>query len=275
MSSSSPVKCAVTEARRLCNAECELLESSNESELDAVLGLRWKLLQAKKENLHLTIQHNQEVSNYEKQIIKLRSEFERVEAVRQGLEYELAVARKGAHLKMCTAEEELSDAKNKLVELQVFNENLQQKVTETEKTFHNAQQKWEEEQQRLARAKDDISRIYNNEYVFLLKERNEVETIVLELNNELQNIRKKLRDVEVEHSGCNEVLRCQANELKCSTEREKRLKKELEAAAVRTKKLEENIEAERAAHLASNFSSEIIQIRKRVFLLKQSNERSD
>ncbi|NXF80221.1 CC171 protein, partial [Sclerurus mexicanus] len=119
----------------------------NESELDVVLDLRWKLLQAKKENLDLTIQHNQEVSNYESQIIKLRSEFERGEAIRQGLEYELAVARKDARLKTCTAEEELSDAKNKVVELQgkILNENLQQKVTETEKTFHNAQQKWEEE----------------------------------------------------------------------------------------------------------------------------------
>ncbi|KAM4879268.1 coiled-coil domain-containing protein 171 [Sylvia borin] len=263
MSSSCPVNYSVTEARSFPNEECDLLQKSNESESDAVLGLKWKLLQAKKENLDLTIQHNQEVSNYEKQIIKLRSEFERGEAVRQGLEYELAVARKGAHLKMCTAEEELSDAKNKLVELQVFNENLQQKMTETEKTFHNAQQKWKEEQQRLARAKDDISRIYNKEYVFLLKERNEVETVLLELNNELQNTRKKLRDVEVEHSGCNEVLRCQANQLKCSTEREKKLKKELEAAAVRTKKLKENIEAERAAHLASNFTSEIIQLRIR------------
>uniref|UniRef100_A0A8C3EE93 Coiled-coil domain containing 171 n=1 Tax=Corvus moneduloides TaxID=1196302 RepID=A0A8C3EE93_CORMO len=212
MSSSSPVNYSVTEARSLRNVECELLQKSNELELDAVLDLRWKLLQAKKENLDLTIQHNQEVSNYENQIIKLRSQFERGEAVRQGLEYKLAVARKGAHLKMRTAEEELTDAKNKLVELQVFNENLQQKVTETEKTFHNAQQKWEEEQQRLAKAKDDISRIYNNEYVFLLKERNQVETILL-------------------------------------------------AAAVRTKKLEESIEAERAAHLASNFASEIIQLR--------------
>ncbi|NXU12788.1 CC171 protein, partial [Pardalotus punctatus] len=117
----------------------------NELELDAVLDLRWKLLQAKKQNLDLTIQHNQEVSNYENQIIKLRSEFERGEAVRQGLEYELAVARKGAHLKMCTAEEELSDTKSKLVELQALNENLQQKVMETEKMFHNAQQKWAEE----------------------------------------------------------------------------------------------------------------------------------
>ncbi|XP_068033139.1 coiled-coil domain-containing protein 171 isoform X3 [Anomalospiza imberbis] len=235
MSSPSPVNYSVTEARSLHNEKCELLQKSNELKLDAGLGLKWKLLQAKKENLDLTIQHNQEVSNYEKQIIKLRSEFERGEAIRQGLKYELAVARKSAHRKMCTAEEELSDAKNKLVELQVLNENLQQKVTETEKTFHNAQQKWEEEQQRLAK----------------------------ELNSELQNIRKKLRYVELEHSGCNEVLRCQANELKCSTEREKRLLKELETAAVRTKKLEENIEAERAAHLASNFTSEIIQLRIR------------
>ncbi|XP_009073877.1 PREDICTED: coiled-coil domain-containing protein 171, partial [Acanthisitta chloris] len=243
--------------------ERELLRNNNESELDAVLDLRWKLLQAKKENLDLTIQHNQEVSNYKSQIIKLRSEFERGEALRQGLEYELAVARKGAHLKMCTAEEELSDAKYKLVELQELNEKLQQKVTETEQTFHNAQQKWEEEQERLARAKDDISRIYNNEYVFLLKERNEVERILLELNNEVQNMRQKLREVEVEHTGCGEVLRCQANELKCSAEREKQLNKELEAAAVRTKKLEESIEAERAAHLESSLNSEIIQLRIR------------
>lgn len=33
-----------------------------------------------------------------------------------------------------------------------------------------------------------------------------------------------------------------------------------QAAAVRTKKLEESIEAERTAHLASNFTSEIIQV---------------
>uniref|UniRef100_A0A8C3VJJ5 Coiled-coil domain containing 171 n=1 Tax=Catharus ustulatus TaxID=91951 RepID=A0A8C3VJJ5_CATUS len=154
-----------------------------------------------------------EVSNYEKQIIKLRSEFERGEAIRQCLEYELAVARKGAHLKMFTAEEELSDAKNQLVELQG----------------------------RFQRSKTGMK--------------------AKSLNNELQNTRKKLRDMEVEHSSCCEVLRCQANELKCSTEREKILEKELEAAAVRTKKLEENIEAERAAHLASNFTSEIIQLR--------------
>ncbi|KAF1545048.1 hypothetical protein FQV19_0016664, partial [Eudyptula minor] len=84
-----------------------------------------------------------------------------------------------------------------------------------------------------------------------------------EQNNALQNIRKKMKDVEVEHNGCTELLRCQANELEYSAEREERLKKELETATVRIKKLEENIEAERAAHLESKFNSEIIQLRIR------------
>ncbi|XP_009326341.1 PREDICTED: coiled-coil domain-containing protein 171 [Pygoscelis adeliae] len=265
MSLSSPVSCAATEAKCLHNAkhESQLLQNSNESELDTAEDLRRKLCQAKKEKLDLTIKHNQELSNYESQIVKLRSEIEKGEAVRQSLEYELAIARKDARLKTYAAEEELSDAKNKLVELQVLNEKLQQKVAETEKTFHIAQQKWKEQQQRFASEKDDIRRTCNSEYELLLKERIKLESVLQEQNNALQNIHKKMKDVEVEHNGCTELLRCQANELEYSAEREERLKKELEAATVRIKKLEENIEAERAAHLESKFNSEIIQLRIR------------
>ncbi|XP_074426581.1 coiled-coil domain-containing protein 171 isoform X2 [Larus michahellis] len=265
MSLSSPVSYAVMEAKCLCNAKCEsqLLQNSNESELDTAEDLRRKLCQAKQEKLDLTIKHNQELSNYESQIVKLRSEIEKGEAVRQSLEYELAIARKDARLKMYAAEEELSDAKNKFVELQVLNEKLQQKVAETEKTFLIAQQKWKEQQQRLASEKDDIRRTCNSEYELLLKERTKLESVLQEQNNILQNIRKKMKDVEVEHNGCTELLRRQANELEYSAEREERLKKELEAATVRIKKLEENIEAERAAHLESKFNSEIIQLRIR------------
>ncbi|NXC21251.1 CC171 protein, partial [Corythaeola cristata] len=117
----------------------------NEPGLDTAEDLRRKLYQARKEKLDLTIKHNQELTNYESQIVKLRSEIEKGEAVRQSLEYELAIARKEARLKTYVAEEELSDAKNELVELQVLNEKLQQKVTETEKMFHIAQQKWKEQ----------------------------------------------------------------------------------------------------------------------------------
>ncbi|XP_074713322.1 coiled-coil domain-containing protein 171 [Strix uralensis] len=265
MSLSSPVSCATMEAKSLHNARCEsqLLQNNNESGLDTAEDLRRKLCQAKKEKLDLTIKHNQELSNYESQIVKLRSEIEKGEAVRQSLEYELAIARKDARLKMYAVEKELSDAKTKLVELQVFNEKLQQKAAETEKMFHIAQQKWKEQQQRLASEKDDIRRTCNSEYELLLKERSKLGSVLQEQNNVLQNIRKKMKDMEVEHNGCTELLRRQANDLECSAEREERLKKELEAATMRIKKLEENIEAERAAHLESKFNSEVIQLRIR------------
>ncbi|XP_067171531.1 coiled-coil domain-containing protein 171 isoform X7 [Apteryx mantelli] len=74
---------------------------------------------------------------------------------------------------------------------------------------------------------------------------------------------KKMKDMELEHNDCSELLRRQANELEYCTEREERLKKEVEVATIRIKKLEENIEAERAAHLESKFNSEIIQLRIR------------
>uniref|UniRef100_A0A8B9GPD5 Coiled-coil domain containing 171 n=1 Tax=Amazona collaria TaxID=241587 RepID=A0A8B9GPD5_9PSIT len=176
------------------------------------------------------------------------------EAVRQHLEYELAIARKDGHLKMYAAEEELSDAKTKLVELQ---------MAETEKTFRIAQRKWQEEQQRHASEKDDIRRTCENEYELLLKERDKLDSFLQEQNNALQYIWKKIKNVKGEHSGFAERLRRQANQLEYSAEREDRLKKELEAATVRIKKLEENIEAERAAHLQSRFNSEVIQLRIR------------
>uniref|UniRef100_A0A8C0FF65 Coiled-coil domain containing 171 n=1 Tax=Bubo bubo TaxID=30461 RepID=A0A8C0FF65_BUBBB len=247
----------------LHNARCEsqLLQNNNESGLDTAEDLRRKLCQAKKEKLDLTIKHNQELSNYESQIVKLRSEIEKGEAVRQSLEYELAVARKDARLKMYAVGEELSDAKKKLVELQETS--LERKAAETEKMFHIAQQKWKEQQQRLASEKDDIRRTCNSEYELLLKERTKLGSVLQEQNNVLQNIRKKMKDMEVEHNGCTELLRRQANDLECSAEREERLKKELEAATMRIKKLEENIEAERAAHLESKFNSEVIQLRIR------------
>ncbi|XP_026722113.1 coiled-coil domain-containing protein 171 isoform X2 [Athene cunicularia] len=231
MNLSSPVSCAIMEAKSLYNAKCEsqLPQNNNESDLDTAEDLRRKLCQAKKEKLDLIIKHNQELSNYESQIVKLRSEIEKGEAVRQSLEYELAIARKDAHLKMYAVEEELSDTKTKLVELQVFNEELQQKAAETEKMFHIAQQKWKEQEQRLASEKDDICRTCNSEYELLLKERTKLERVFQEQNNVLQNIRKKMKDMEVEHNDCTELLRRQANDLEYSAEREERLQKELEA----------------------------------------------
>ncbi|NWV03676.1 CC171 protein, partial [Ptilonorhynchus violaceus] len=83
----------------------------NPSEMDTVEDLRRKLRQAEEQNLKLTNQRNSEMSRYEKEILKLRLELERGEALHQRLEQELSLVRKEVQLQMYSAEEELYDAK--------------------------------------------------------------------------------------------------------------------------------------------------------------------
>ncbi|NXB74018.1 CC171 protein, partial [Donacobius atricapilla] len=83
----------------------------NPSEMDTVEDWRRKLRQNEKKKLELTNQQNREMSHYEKEIMKLRLELERGEALRQGLESEVSFARKEAHMQMLSAEDKLCDAK--------------------------------------------------------------------------------------------------------------------------------------------------------------------
>uniref|UniRef100_A0A670ZIT0 Coiled-coil domain containing 171 n=1 Tax=Pseudonaja textilis TaxID=8673 RepID=A0A670ZIT0_PSETE len=218
--------------------------------------LRRKLHQAKKDKLDITAKHNAELSNYESQIAKLRAEVEKGEAVRQSLEYELAVARKEVGIERYSSEEKLGGK----------NLSLQQKLNEAEKAFHINKCQWDEKQRRLINElseKELLIGTCHAEYETLLKERMRLDEILKESTSTLQNVRKKVQELEREHSGCSEALRRQASELQFGAERETRLRKELELAMARVKKLEENIEAERAAHLESKFNSEIIQLRIR------------
>uniref|UniRef100_K7GK18 Coiled-coil domain containing 171 n=1 Tax=Pelodiscus sinensis TaxID=13735 RepID=K7GK18_PELSI len=268
MNSISPISYTIPEIKRLhcIQSELRIVQNSGQSELDVTEDLRRKLHQAKKEKLDITTKHNQDLSNYESQIARLRSEVEKGEAIRQSLEYELVIARKDAGLQRYSAEENLCEANNQLQQMQVMNAELQQKLVETEKVLLVSQQNWKEQQQRLTsdlEERENILKTCNSEYELLLKERTKLENIIQERNNVLQTMHKKIQDLELEHNDCTEILQRQSNELKYSTEREERLKKDLEAATVRVKKLEENIEAERAAHLESKFNSEIIQLRIR------------
>ncbi|NXT70565.1 CC171 protein, partial [Chaetops frenatus] len=83
----------------------------NLSKMDTVEDLRRKLHELEKKNLELTNQHNRDTTRYEKEIMKLRLELERGEALRQGLESEMAFARKEAHMQVHSAEDELCDVK--------------------------------------------------------------------------------------------------------------------------------------------------------------------
>ncbi|KAJ6669532.1 hypothetical protein lerEdw1_000080 [Lerista edwardsae] len=127
----------------------KFLHHCSEPEMDTKEDLRRKLHQAKREKLELTTKHNaavsalasikhlvcdvtlftshmmdclnpflSQLSNYESQITRLRSEVEKGEAFRQSLEYELAVARKEAGLERCSSEDKICDANKQIEQLQ-------------------------------------------------------------------------------------------------------------------------------------------------------------
>ncbi|KFO30454.1 hypothetical protein H920_08150 [Fukomys damarensis] len=255
------------DTQRLKNASSDVKQMiKNETELDITADLRKKLHRAKKEKLEMTTKHNAELSSYESQIAKLRSEVEKGEALRQNLEYDLAVARKETGLGRRVAEERLAEAHRIQEELYTQNSQLQEKANEIEKVFQTSQQKWKEECRRFEcdlEERDNIIQNCNQEYDLLMKERNRLEKTLQEQDSAVQNMHKKVEQLEREHVECSDLLQRQTSELEFSTQREQRLRKEFEATTLRVRKLEENIEVERAAHLESKFNSEIIQLQIR------------
>ncbi|XP_026903002.1 coiled-coil domain-containing protein 171 isoform X3 [Acinonyx jubatus] len=258
---------APVDTQRLKNASSDVKQMfKSETDLDITADLRKKLHRAKKEKLEITTKHNAELASYESQIAKLRSEVEKGEALRQSLEYDLAVARKEAGLGRRAAEERLAEAHRIQEKLCAQNAELQGKANEIEKAFQTSQLKWKEECRRFERdleERDNIIQNCNREHDLLMKEKSRLEKTLQEQDNAVQNMHKKVEKLEAEHMDCSNLLRQQTSELEFSTQREERLRKEFEATTLRVRKLEENIEAERAAHLESKFNSEIIQLRIR------------
>ncbi|NP_775821.2 coiled-coil domain-containing protein 171 isoform 1 [Homo sapiens] len=155
----------------------------NETELDITDNLRKKLHWAKKEKLEITTKHNAELASYESQIAKLRSEVEKGEALRQSLEYDLAVARKEAGLGRRAAEERLAEAHRIQEKLCAQNSELQAKTNETEKAFQTSQQKWKEECRRFEHdleERDNMIQNCNREYDLLMKEKSRLEKTLQE-----------------------------------------------------------------------------------------------
>uniref|UniRef100_A0A8C2VST5 Coiled-coil domain containing 171 n=1 Tax=Chinchilla lanigera TaxID=34839 RepID=A0A8C2VST5_CHILA len=156
----------------------------NETDLDITADLRKKLHRAKKEKLEMTTKHNAELSSYESQIAKLRSEVEKGEALRQSLEYDLAVARKETGLGRRAAEERLAEAHRIQEELYTQNSELQEKANEIEKVFQTSQQKWKEECRRFEHdleERDSIIQNCNQGYDLLMKEKSRLEKTLQEV----------------------------------------------------------------------------------------------
>nr|XP_048308969.1 coiled-coil domain-containing protein 171 isoform X1 [Myodes glareolus] len=172
------------DTQRLKNASLDIKQMlKNETESDITADLRKKLHRAKKEKLDMTAKHNAELSSYESQVARLRSEVEKGEALRQRLEYDLAVARKEAGLGRRAAEERLAEAQRIQEKLCAQNSELQGKVNEIERTFQTSQEKWKEECRRFEHdleERDNIIQNCNREYELLMQEKSRLQKTLQE-----------------------------------------------------------------------------------------------
>uniref|UniRef100_A0A671EL16 Coiled-coil domain containing 171 n=1 Tax=Rhinolophus ferrumequinum TaxID=59479 RepID=A0A671EL16_RHIFE len=180
----NPSSNATGDTQRLKNASSDVKQMlKSETDLDITADLRKKLHRAKKEKLEITTKHNAELASYESQIAKLRSEVEKGEALRQSLEYDLAVARKEAGLGRRAAEERLAEAQRIQEKLCAQNTELQGRANEIEKVYQTSQQKWKEECRRFEcdlEERDNIIQNCNREYDLLMKEKSRLEKTLQE-----------------------------------------------------------------------------------------------
>uniref|UniRef100_A0A8C0SYR6 Coiled-coil domain containing 171 n=1 Tax=Canis lupus familiaris TaxID=9615 RepID=A0A8C0SYR6_CANLF len=248
------------DTQRLKNASSDVKQMfKSETDLDITADLRKKLHRAKKEKLEITTKHNAELTSYDSQIAKLRSEVEKGEALRQSLEYDLAVARKEVGLGRRAAEERLAEAHRIQEKLCAQNAELQGKSNEIEKAFQTSQLKWKEECRKFEHdleERDNIIQNCNREYDLLMKEKSRLEKTLQEQDNAVQNMHKKVEKLEAEHMDCSDLLRRQTSELEFSTQREERLRKEFE---LRIRDLEGALQVEKASQAEAVADLEMIK----------------
>ncbi|KAJ8383020.1 hypothetical protein SKAU_G00037980 [Synaphobranchus kaupii] len=259
----------IARLREIINKLQSEQQTFQNKEMDDFSGssdLRWKVNKLEKDKLELSTKYNDEVSRYEGEVAKLRAAVERGEAQRQNLEYDIALVRRDAMTEKNSAEEKAADLHSKTEKLQVHCAELLQRASDLEKALNLTRQARDEDQHALHSELEERDRLLmsaNAECDHLATENKRLDALLQNQEDTLKELRRRMEKVHGERERDRESLRRQAQELHFVSEREHRFKMELEAAQVRLRTLDDNVESERAAHLESKLNSEVIQLHVR------------
>ncbi|XP_024143480.1 coiled-coil domain-containing protein 171 isoform X1 [Oryzias melastigma] len=224
--------------------------------------LRWRINQLEKEKVTLTANHNQQVCGLQAELARLRSSLERGEAQRAELQFQLTVSRRDGERAA-----ELSRDREALAERA---ERLQQTVEELQTALHITRRARDEDQHALQLELEERDRLVQS----LGSESQRLHHLLQEQKEALQESERRITEVERQRQREVEVTERQAEELKFLVGREERIQREKEESDQRVKALEAGLEAERAAHLESKFSCEVMQLRLRDLEAALAVERS-
>ncbi|PIK57121.1 putative coiled-coil domain-containing protein [Apostichopus japonicus] len=237
---------------------------------DAGLGhlteLRQRINGLEEQRLQLTTTHNEQITNLEGDVALWRAQAERGEASKQKLEYELAVLKKALAREKESARSKEHEMKKNLQQHEGMNNELATKAEELSKTLQlrdkETRQVVEAFKKEVNQKESEVKRL-RDENERLRKDKEQIENVFAEQENLYSDAQEKLANLRMERDTQTESVRRQLKDLHYSAEREERFKKEMEVALTKIKTLEENTEAERAAHLETKFNSELIQLRVR------------
>ncbi|XP_005092062.1 coiled-coil domain-containing protein 171 isoform X2 [Aplysia californica] len=248
---------------RLANKQ---LKADLQAEQDTVLQMRKKLNNAEKQKLEAASKANSEVASLETQVAKYRSQLEKGEAVRHNLEFELTKSQREVNQIKQTAREKESFLKDGTDDLKQKIGDLGSEVKQLQKSLQTCKSNAQEQEGRLRQSLEEAETKVKKTYSELdttRAERDKMSELCRQHSNVIAELNEKLQEFENEKRSVLESLRRATVELDYAKEREDRLTSDLEAALSRNRTLEENIEAERAAHLETKFNSEIVQLRVR------------
>ncbi|XP_071794777.1 coiled-coil domain-containing protein 171-like isoform X1 [Asterias amurensis] len=255
-----------TEELRQLRLKIGRLQNENQAETDSNNELRKRVSNLENEKLNITANSNAELNQQQTQLAKLRAQLEKSEALRQQLDYEVVVAKRGISQEKNNAAER-EESLNAIIEKQrdKINE-LTSKVEDLQSGLQSQRRFGEQAEirhQGLLEAKEKELQMVIAGRDVIQAEKDQLQQVFNEQENIYADTREKLSELQSERDTQTNTVRQQLRDLQNVAEREDRLKKEVEVAIGRIKTLEETVEAERAAHLESKFNSELVQLRVR------------
>ncbi|XP_067665057.1 coiled-coil domain-containing protein 171-like [Haliotis asinina] len=237
-----------------------------QSEQDLTNQLRRRLNTAEKERLEAASRSNNEVTTLEGHLARMGSQIEKGEATRHSLEFELTKARRElSQQKQASMEREAvlmetnDDLKRKISEVSEEMQALQKQVHAVHKSSEDTEMKMRKELEE----KEFLLNRHKNDQEVMRTEKEKLEALLKQHQSTVSGLHEQIQELESERTSLSDHLRRALSEVDYGKEREEKMKKDIDVAVQRIKSLEENIEAERAAHLETKFNSEIVQLRVR------------
>eukprot|EP00111_Clytia_hemisphaerica_P002381 TCONS_00006802-protein len=208
--------------------------------------------------------YNLEIGKLHEKISKIQSSFEKNELIRQKLEYELTVSQQETNKEKRKRAEDQKNFKYEIEQLQVHITSLQSKLEYSESELSEVKQEYE---LRLVKDEENLKKVEGS--VRQVKKENEViyqeklaaEQLIIVWKNKHEEVLEKCQVIEKQFQDQSFTIQKLLKEGEYAITLESELVGKMKHLQDHIQNVEENIQAERAAHLETKFNTEVVQLK--------------